>query len=574
MSSQRIGVYICHCGGNISDYVDVEKVRSAVENEPGVIVAKTVMFACSDAAQGEMIEDVKGENLDGLVVASCSPRLHLFTFRGTARRAGLNPYQYIQVNLREQDSWAHTDDKSGATEKAIRMLRAGIAKTRHSVPLEPQRIDTAPRVLVIGAGISGLRAALALSDLGLTVFVVEREKKVGGWVAELGEMYPNNRKGVELIQSLMEKVSECDNIQVYTDAEVVEKQGCVGNFDVKVRVSDGNVVSLNVGSIIVATGFETYTPAEGEFGYGLKGVVTLPEFRKWLDTSGGTEYDGKRINSIAYVYCVGSRQSPEVDNAHEYCSRYCCTAAVHTSVVVSEKFPSVVQYHLYRDMRTYGKYERLYEDSRNYGAVFLRYSESEPPVVEESGGKLVVRVKDVLTEGEEIGIAVDMVVLVTGMVPRSNDALINIFKLPVGRDGFFNEIHPKLRPVETISNGVFICGACQGPKNSVESVASSLAAVAKSAAPLKRGYVELEPLIATVNSDACEWCGECEKACPYSAVDKVNRDGRDVAVINAALCKGCGACVPVCEKDAIDVLGYSDGQILDMIDALLVEVPA
>jgi len=572
MKERRIGVYICYCGGNISDYVDVEKVREVVKDEPGVVVAKTTMFACSDSAQQEIIEDIKTQKLNGLVIASCSPKLHLLTFRGTAIRAGLNPYQYIQVNIREQDSWAHTDDKRGATEKAIRLVRAGIAKARLSEPLEPIRVDTVPKALIIGGGIAGLRAALGFSDLGISVFIVEKSSNAGGWIGKLRKMYPHDRTGKEIISSLIEEMRKRDNITIFTDAELVEKSGSVGNFNVKIKVKE-DVISLNVGAIVVATGFDVYRPKEGEFGYGMEGVITLPDFKKLVDESSGKiVVNGKEVKSITYIYCVGSRQSPTVENANLYCSRYCCNATIHTSILVSEKDPKITQFHLYRDIRTYGKFETLYEKARKNSAIFIKYPDNESPKVERKNGKLCVRVKDVLTENEELDIETDLVVLVTGMVPNKNDSLIDILKLPIGKDRFFNEVHPKLRPVETVIDGVFIAGTAQGPKNSAEAVASALASVSKAGALLKKGYVELEPQIASINRELCEWCGKCLEACPYSAIEKVKEKEKEVGRVIVALCKGCGACVPVCPVDAIDIKGYTDKQIREMIDALLKEV--
>ncbi len=573
MTDRRIGVYICHCGGNISDYVDVEKVREGVVGDKGVVVCKTTMFACSDAAQEEMIEDIKTNNLDGVVIASCSPKLHLFTFRAMAERAGLNPYQYVQVNLREQDSWVHQHDIDRATEKGIRLVRAGIAKCALTAPLTTMRIETIPKVLVIGAGAAGLRAALSLSDMGFSVFVIEREAEVGGWTGKLGSMFPNDRNGSALVNDLFEEARSKDNITIFTSAELKEKSGNVGDFSVVIQITNQETITLNIGTIIVATGFDSYQPSEGEFGYGQHGVVTLPEFRRQLDQSNGSiTYRGRAVTDIAYVYCVGSRQSRDKEHPNLYCSRYCCTAAVHTSLDVHKKDTAAHQFHLYRDMRTYGKYELLYLDALNSGSAFLKYADDDPPTVKLMGDKLRVTVRDQLTQGEEFDIDVDLVVLVTGMVPRENKNLIDILKLPVGMDGFFNEIHPKLRPVETVIDGVFIAGASQGPKTLAESVASSLAAVSKSAALLMKGYVDLEPLIANVDADKCSWCDECTKACPYDAIEKVSKDGKEVAQVIPALCKGGGACVPMCPHDAIDVEGYTDAQIIATIDSLIKEV--
>ena len=570
MSDRRIGVYICYCGGNISDYVDCEQVREAIKDEKDVVVARTAMFTCSDATQQEIVDDIQQEKLDALVVASCSPTLHRFTFRGVAKRAELNAYQYVQVNLREQCSWAHTDNVKYATEKAIFMVKAGIAKARYTEPLEQIRIDTVAKVLVIGGGISGLRSALALSDLGLSVFLVEKAGSLGGWVGRFGRMYPHDRPGEEIIRSLIDRVKQRKNITVYTEAELSEKKGCVGNFDVKLKVSGEKDISLNVGSIVICTGFESYQPKDGEFAYGTEGVLTLPEFKELLDNCNGRlDYEDRPVKSVAYVYCVGSREKESKEDAHTYCSRYCCNAAVHASLLAYDISPYVHQFHLFRDLRTYGKYELLYEEARKKGALFLKFNDEEPPQIAKDNGSFTIKVKDVLTAGEELELEVDLVVLVTGMVPRKNNALVEILKLPVGLDGFFKEIHPKLRPVETVIDGVLIAGACQAPKNSSESVASTLAAAAKSASLLMKGYVELEPLIATFTTDKAPWNQECADACPYSAIEKREIRDQELAEINKALCKGCGGCVPLCPEHAIEVRGYTDEQIKAMIDAMV-----
>jgi heterodisulfide reductase subunit A len=575
MNDRRIGVYMCRCGGNISDYVDVERVRDVIAREPGVVVAKTAQSACSDATQQEIIQDIREQNLDGLVVASCSPKLHTFTFRGAARRAGLSPYQYTQVNVREQCSWTHTDDRDGATRKAVALIRAGIGRTMLTESLEPIRIETVPRALVIGGGIAGLRASLGLADIGLSVLLVEKSPAPGGWVDRLGVMYPHGKRGRRLIGQLLDEIKKRENITLLTEAELVEKSGSMGNFAVKIRVHGHNEeLTANVGTIIVATGFDSYHPRSGEYGYGIDGVLTLPEFKAMLDRSDGVPTrDGREIRDIVYIYCVGSRQDKDQENPNLYCSRYCCNAAVHASILAAERNPQSHQYHLYRDMRTYGRFELLYEQSRETGATYLRFGDSEPPVVEKcSGGKVKVAVKDLLTFGEEVEIKADVVVLVTGMVPRRNDELVSLLKLPVGRDGFFNEIHPKLRPVETMVDGVLICGACQGPKNSPEAVTSALAAATQSASILKKGYVELDPLMAEVNPELCDGCGECVAACPYTAIAMGEDRGKKVAVVNEAGCKGCGGCVPVCPREAIDLKGYTDAQIRSMIDGLLKEI--
>jgi heterodisulfide reductase subunit A len=572
---RRIGVFVCYCGGNISDYVDVEKVRAEVATEPGVVVARTHMFACSDAAQQEMIDDIRTAELDGLVVASCAPSLHMHTFRGMAERAGLNRYQYVQVNLREQCSWAHTDNKKGATEKAIHLVRAGIAKCALTRPLNPLRVATKPRVLVIGAGVAGMRASLSLAEMGLTVYLIEKEEKAGGWALQAGRMGPEGQPGSDVAATLLKRIGENDRIVIYTQAELIEKTGSIGDFDVEINVK-GSKVSLNVGAIIVTTGFTPYIPATGEYGWGVDGVVDLVQFRQIL-SDGKLEYRGKPLRDVAFIYCVGSRQAEteSCPDPNRYCSRYCCSAATYTAVMLHEletkTKQTVNQYHLYRDVRTYGNLETVYEEARHGGALFLRWEPNHPPVVEEADGRLAVKVHDTLDGGEEIEIGADLVVLVTGMEPRENDKLSEVLKIPASADGFYKEIHPKLRPVETVIDGVFIAGAAQSPKTMSESVTSALAAVAKTGSLLKKGHVDLEPLIAQVDTEKCTWCGECLKACPYNAIEKMICDDRQVAMVIASLCKGEGACVPVCPHDAIAVEGFRNDQIIAMIDASLKE---
>lgn len=576
MSAKKIGVYVCQCGGNIGDHVDVDAVLAAVGGEPGVAVAKTAMFTCSDATQTEIIDDARAQGLDGLVVASCSPKLHTYTFRDVARRAGINPFQYTQVNVREQCSWTHTDDHDGATTKAIRLVRAGINRTRLTEALEPIVVETTPRSLVVGGGVAGLRAALGLAEIGLGVYLIEREGKLGGWVGGFGAMYPHGRDGGELIAALERKVRSHPAITVFTNARLVAKSGSFGNYQATIAVTAGETletIRVDVGSIVVATGFDTYRPHDGELGYGLEGVLAIAEFKRLLDaTKGPLVHNGRPIKTVAYIYCVGSRQDESVEGAHTHCSRYCCTAAVHAALEAAARDTDggLRQYHFYRDMRTYGKYELLWAQSREQGSLYLRVPDDEPPSVEaRAAGGLIVTARDLLTGGEGIAVPADLVVLVTGMVPRENAELVGVLKLPVGNDGFYNEIHPKLRPVETIVDGVSICGACQAPRTSAEAVASGLAAVTQSGAMLKRGYAELDPTIAVVDAGACTWCGACSEACPYDAIEQVEDEGKAVAGVVMTSCKGCGACVPVCPVDAVDLVGYTDAQIRSMIDGMM-----
>lgn len=638
---KKIGVYICHCGGNISDYVDVEKVKKAIEDEDGVFLSTTTMFACSDSSQKDMIEDIRSNTLNGIVVASCSPKLHLTTFRNVSERAGLNKYNYVHANIREQDSWAHSDDKTGATEKAIRIVRAAIAKARLAESLQPNKIVAQKAVAVIGGGIAGMKAAIALSDKDCPVYIIERDFFIGGRVSQWGAMFTTNETGKEVITRLYNDLVKRPNIQLFTGAEVISNIGSIGDFKLKINITpryikencnqgrlqqaidacpvevtdDFNfnitrrkaiyhnfpseypqtpvidmknctrcgkceeicdnvdfsqkeeILDIHVGSVLMATGFDPYTPHDGEFGYNeIDTVVTLPQFKRMIELSDKKLlFKNKKVKNIAYIYCVGSRQE---EGGNTYCSRYCCTSAIHAAIMVKKKFPAVYNYHFNRGIRTYGKQEVLFNESSQLGDIYLQAYEDALPVISRNGNKTMVTINDILTGGRELQVEADLVVLVTGMVPRADNSVGTLFKLPKGRDKFFNEIHMKLRPVETFIDGVTISGACQGPKNIMESANSALSAATKSFSYVSKGELETEPVVATIDPVLCTWCNACTEACPFDAISLTETGIKSIALINNAVCKGCGMCLPVCPTDAIELIACSNNEIESMIDAL------
>ena len=646
----RIGIYICHCGSNISDYVDVEKVKEEISKEDGVVLAKTTIFACADSAQKEIIQDIKENKLDGMVVASCSPRLHLFTFRDVAERADLNPYNYVQANIREQGSWAHSDKPDEATEKAIRVIKAAIKKARLSEPLTPPEISSENVVLVVGAGISGMRTAIELADMDSHVYLIERDHYIGGRVSQWGEVFTTDESGDQIVSDLYDEIRKRENITLFTGTEIESKSGSVGNFDVVLKIKpryfkpaskikdrkkfdkkvekaidicpekvpddfdfklterkaiyrnhpgqfpefpviDDNsctkcgkcvevcpeidldqkeeTTTIKVGSIVLCTGFDPYEPKEDEFGYKkMDNVLTLPEFRRLIELNDSDElkYNNRKIANIAYIYCVGSRQ---IDGDNKYCSRYCCTAAIHTAILAKKKYKNIKNFHFHRGIRSYGKLEALYEESLSKnGDLYFQSSDDSLPVVEREQDKAIVKINDILTFGREIEMPADIVVLVTGMVPRQNQSLVRILKVPIGRDAFFNEVHPKLKPVEIIIDGIFIGGTCHAPKNISETMNSSLSAAVKANSLVGKGRIELEPIIAKIDPVKCEWCDKCTEACPYDAILKTEYKGKSVASVTKANCKGCGMCMPVCPVNAIELIGYSDKEIESMIEAL------
>jgi len=653
---QRIGVYICHCGGNISDYVDVEELGKMFHQEENVIVSKDVMFACADSNQKDMVADIQANNLDAIVVCSCSPKLHLHTFKNVAARAGLNPSNYVQVNIREQCSWPHSDRPREATVKAAGLIRAGINRVSYSESLENIELSVKKSALVIGAGVSGMKAAIDLARSGNEVFLIEKDYFVGGRIAQKETLFPTNQNGKEVVAALYNEMKKFPNITIFTGATVEKVSGSLGNFTVDIKVkpryihpnADKNAVkramdecpvtvrddfnlglsvrkavyknypealpdvpvvvaealkdaadftgkfastlnlneeaqtlSLIAGSVLVTTGYDHYQPKEGEFGYKtISNVVTLPELNRLMEmNSGKLVYNGKKINSIAFIYCVGSRQT-KGDN--KYCSRQCCTSTIHTSLQLKEKYGDIQTYHLYRDIRTYGKQELMYAQSSKQGDLYFKYEEKEMPVVSTSPGlskgeekdRVLIKVKDYLTAKKEMEIEADLVVLVTGMVAREDATTISeLFKIPIGRDKFFNEIHPKLKPVETVIKGVYIGGTCQGPKNVSESVQSSLAGASKITALLKSGTVSVDPITARINADACTWCGKCAEVCDYTALKEIIYEaGKHIAAVNKAVCTGCGICAPVCPENAIEIAQYTDNEIESMIDGFMHEV--
>ncbi len=587
----RIGVYICHCGGNISDKVDVEKVAEDAGKLPDVKVSQTYAFMCADPGQELIAEDIEKHGLNRIVVASCSPSLHETTFRSAVVRGGLNPFLYEHVNIREQVSWVHVSTGE-ATGKATTLVQAAIGRVRHHEPLSLIKVGATSRALVVGGGVAGLRAALDFANYGLPVTIIEKSLRLGGQVADLDTVFPTGESGADLVRTLVEEVSAAEGITVLTDTRVAGATGYVGNFNVVVeqKSSNGSTEELKIkaGAVIVATGSRPYEPVKGEFGFErFPEVVTLPDFLQILKKApDGDELivNGKTIRRAAFIHCVGSRQIEGIHEPkpgrplNENCSRVCCTATLKAESDLIEKFPGVFVYDFYRDIRTYGRgHEEIYERASSDGVVFLRYEPATPPMVTEAlsngAGSMLVTVKDSLTAGMEIEVAVDLVVLAVGMEPADVGALAESLKLPAGADGFLQEVHPKLRPVEMAVAGVVLAGTCQSPRDIEESCASASAAAVKVAGLLTRGYVELEPYVARVNADRCEGTGICLSQCEYDGaleIVETEVDGKVIrkAVVNEALCTGCGACVAVCPTRAIDINGWTLDQFEAMVDVM------
>jgi heterodisulfide reductase subunit A2 len=623
----KVGVYVCHCGGNISDHVDVQQVAENIKDVPGVVIAHTNMFMCSDPGQELIQEDIKSGKINRVVVASCAPSLHELTFRNAIKRADMNPYLYEHANIREQDSWVHDGDP--ATAKATTLVRAAIAKARNLEPLDPIRVDAHIHATVIGGGVAGLRTALDLSRRGIAVALVEKSPFLGGQAANLQKLYPTEETAADLIQQLAEAANADTRIHIYTCSTIMASEGYVGNFKVTVkkqppastddlemlgRMSErvgqadptgsytpfagyfpqpvpANIeeVVIDTGAIIFATGFKPYVPQQGEFGFADNaGVISLAQLIRFMAQEQATgktlTVNGAKIRRVAFIHCVGSRQIPGIHEPNpatgalnEYCSRTCCTAILQAANEIRENFPRTHVLDYYRDIRTYGRgQEEYYERAGRNNVLFFRYEPEDPPVVKpasEGDYPLKVTVKDTLTFGEEIEAGVDLVVLATGMESSNIQDMVEMMKLPVGADHFLQEVHPKLRPVELANTGVLLAGTCQAPMDITEACNAAQAASVKTAILLTKGYVELDPFVARVETGQCKGTAECISVCTQEAIkmETVDVDGKQLkrASVNPALCTGCGICVAVCAENAIDVKGWTLKQYEEMVDAIV-----
>ncbi len=595
VAGRRIGVYVCHCGGNISDVVDVEAVTDDVGAEADVVVARHLQFMCSDEGQATIERDIAEQGLDRVVVAACTPSLHETTFRRVVARAGLNPYLYQHANIREQVSWAHVHDHALATDKARRIVRAAVAKATRLHPLEQVRVDAVHRTLVVGGGVAGLRAALDLAHSEMNVILLERTSQLGGHASRLGVTYPTGAPGSALVERLASAVKGEPRIEVRLSTEVSDVAGFVGDFRISLRSLDASGDDgpppevVEVGAVVVATGFRDYEPTLGEYGFGSPRVVTLPVYqarlfgaREGAELPTALGIDGP-LRSVAFLHCVGSRQVEGVDQAtgepNTYCSRVCCTASLLAAAETRRRFPDVRVVDVYRDIRTYARdQEDTYRAAGEAGVVFVRVPADERARVEAAPAEdpypLLVRTRDALTFGAELELPVDLVVLATGMEPGGAEAIVAATKAPTGADGFLLEVHPKLRPVESAIPGILLAGTARGPMDISESTTSASAAAAKVATLLGGDHVEMEPFVARVDPSRCLGAGVCLQACAYAGAiglhDVEIEDGvvERRAYVNPVACKGCGACVAACPNGAIDVMGWEIDQYLAMVDAI------
>jgi len=561
-------VYVCHCGINIAATVDVEAVAAFAQTLPNVVVAKDYTYMCSDPGQELIKDDIKEYELTHVVVASCSPTMHEPTFRRAVQEAGVNPYCYEMANIREQCSWVHKD-RARATEKAKQLVASAVAKAALLQPLEEREVGVIPAALIIGGGIAGIAAALDIANAGFKVYLVEKEPAIGGRMAQLNKTFPTLESCLELLSPRVQAVAEHPNIELLTSSEVMDIEGYIGNFQVKVRQKPREeIIEFDVGSIVVAIGYDHFDARlKPELGYGqYPNVITAPEFERLSSASGPTAgkitLNGKEPKNVVFIQCVGSRDETV---GNKYCSRVCCMYTAKQAHLVKEKLPQASVTIFYMDVRTFGKgFEEFYDRVRREGVRYRRGSVSE---IYKRGDKVAVRAEDTLL-GEPLEMEADLVVLATGIVPRrDSQGIAELLKLPRSPDGFFAEAHPKLRPVDTVNAGIYLAGCCQGPKDISDTIAQAKAAASSAMIPLSRGQVKVESITGVVEVETCAGCGICESLCTYGALTRDDRRG--IMTVNKVLCKGCGACAAACPSGTMTLSHFTHDQIMAQIEAML-----
>jgi heterodisulfide reductase subunit A len=573
----RIGVMVCHCGINIGNYVDVPRVVEYVSKLPNVVVCEANLYSCSSDSQIRIKQLIAEHNLNRFIVASCTPRTHESLFQETCQEAGMNKYLFELVNIRDQCSWVHMTEKEAATEKAMDLIRMNIAKSKLLKPQKEDKIDITHSALVIGGGVSGMTAALNTANQGFSTILVEKENELGGNLKFLNILYPVHKNALELLNELKEKIEKNSNIQVFLNASIKNVIGYVGNYDVAINDSNNKIHDVKIGTIIVATGGQEYKPVN-LFEYSDKNdnVMTQLELEQKLKNKDHSWLD--KIKRVTFILCVNARQNEGIT----YCSNICCAISMKNVRILKELKPEIEIVVIYRDLQMAKKEFEEYYRERRKDAIFLRYDlDNLPEVIKSNNSPENYQIKVFDTNLKDyINYETDLLILATPMIPADNlKELAMMLKVPLDKNGFFLEAHVKLRPLDFATDGIFLCGCAQWPKNIQDSAAQANGAAGRASRFLSADKITTSGLVAEVLEEKCIGCGKCEDVCPYKAITflEVSKEFEDVSIkvkksnINAAVCKGCGTCAATCPVGAIMVKHYDFDQISTMIDSYLLE---
>jgi heterodisulfide reductase subunit A len=555
----RVGIFICHCGKNIGGVVDIPSLVESAKAIPNVEYAQDNLFSCSQDSQDQMVQMIKEHHLNRVVVAACSPTTHAPMFQSMLRNAGLNKYLFEMANIRNQCSWVHQEEPEKATEKCLALTRMAAAKARMLEPLKYLSVPVNKRALVIGGGMAGMTSARALADQGFEVHLVERLDHLGGNARKLHSTWRDEQVQV-MVDAMVEEVEKHPRITVHFLAMVTEVSGSVGNY--KSMLSTGQ--EIEHGIVVIAVGAEPLRP-EGQYLYKKHPNVLLA-----LDLDrelAGRTPKVKQAQGVAFIQCVGSR-IPE----RPYCNRVCCSHSVENAIRLKRLNPEMEVYILYRDMRTYGEREPLYAWAREQGVLFFRYNVDDPPQVESVGDKLVITFVDQDLQ-VPMELQVDLLTLATAIIPHQNAPLADLYKVHLNAEGFFSEAHPKIRPVESSTPGIYMAGLCHYPKPIQESITEALACASRASTILRRDTLELESVTSRPIDENCDGCAFCVDACPFRAISLLEYvlDGKmkKTVEVNQVLCKGCGSCMATCPKNGIYVAGFTLAQLGAQVDAAL-----
>jgi heterodisulfide reductase subunit A2 len=553
----KIGLFVCHCGHNIKHTVDVKKVKDYFASFPNVTISADYPFVCSEPGQDMIREGIEKHGLDRVIIASCTPSLHGDLFKDVLKKANLNPFLLRRVGIREHCSWVG-DDVEKNTEKAIRLIRAGLYSSAHYTPLEEKIVEVTKSALVLGGGVSGLSAALFLSKMGMQVFLVEKEAELGGHVKDLSKVWPSGKDGKAIVGEMVEELESRENVEVFTATTVSAFEGFFGNYQATLQTPGGER-KVTAGGVIVAVGFAPFDARlKPEFNYGKdERILTTLDLEKK-----GASLKLPDKPRVAILHCVGSRDEQV---GKPYCSRVCCINALRVADSIKDTYQDAYVESFYMDVRAHPRGgEEFFEDTQEKGVLFTRGNIGE--IIPSSKG-LVLRGEDTLL-GEPFEREFDLAVLSIGMSPSlSSQALSSLLKITLDKDRFFLEAHIKLRPFDTAVKGIFIAGSCSGPKDIEESINHGRASALKLYGFLNLGYAFVEPFVSYVDPKRCSGCRMCEKACVANAI-KYDEDKRVVHVEEAA-CMGCGLCNATCPSSSIGLKGHFDAFIDDEIGALV-----